>query len=257
MILRNSNKPKGFSGNALRAWGFSFLLLGIAGQSIIQNQILGLGSVTPQQLLEAMDADPAMMSLATVALIFQAIQTCATPLFAFLLTEGLLHTSNKTNYLIRVALVAAASELPYNLAMNGTLLDLSSRNPAFGLVLSMVMILLYERFEEKKLVNTLIKAVITFAAILWAKMLGIHDGNCMVLLCATFWGFRNKPNYRNMAACAAACLCSLFSTFYLASPMAVMALYMYNGEPGERNQKVNYAAYPVALLCFGLIAKFL
>lgn len=257
MNLRNTNKPRGFSANALRVWGFSFLLLGIAGQSIIQNQILGLGSVSTQELLGAMDSNPAIMGLATVALIFQAIQTCAAPLFAFLLTEGLIHTSNKRNYLTRVLLVAVISEIPYNLAMNGTILDFSSRNPVFGLVLAMIAVMLYQRFPEKKFVNVLIKIAITLAAILWANMLGIQDGNCLVVLTATFWAFRNKPTYRNMAGVAAACICSMFSTFYLASPMAVMALYLYNGESGQRNRIVNYAAYPVVLLCVGLIAFFL
>lgn len=257
MIPNNPSKPKGISGNALRTWGYFFLLLGIAGQSIIQNQILGLGSVTTQELLTAMESNPAIMGLATLALVFQAIQTCATPIFAFLLVEGFLHTSNVKNYLIRVLAVALIAELPYNLAMSGSLLDFSGRNPVFGLVLCMVTLMLYGRYQEKGAKSFAIKAAITLAAIVWAKMLSIQDGECLLVLTATFWGFRNKPNYRNMAGMAAACLCSLFSMYYLAAPMALMAIYMYNGQPGDRNRIVNYGAYPAILLIVGLIAIFL
>lgn len=257
MLSKNTNKPKGISGNALRTWGFLFLILGIAGKSVIQNQILGLGSVTTAELLEAMERDPAIMVFVTLALVLQAVQTCAAPIFAFLLAEGFIHTSNFKNYLIRVLVLALVCELPYNLAMSGSLIDLSSRNPVFGLVLCLIMMMLYSRYQEKGAVNIVIKTVVTLASILWANMLGIDDGACLVLLTATCWGFRNKPNYRNMSVMAAACVCSLFSMYYLASPMAVMALYLYNGEKGDQNRTVNYAAYPTILLCVGLVSLFL
>lgn len=257
MIPNNPSTPKGLSGNALRTWGYLFLFFGIAGQSIIQNQILGLGSVTPAELMAAWDADPSIMGFATLALVFQAIQTCAAPIFAFLLVEGFLHTSNFKNYVIRVAVLAVVSELPYNLAMSGSLIDLSSRNPLFALALGLIVMKLFSRYQEKGAANIVIKAVIALAAFVWAKMLGIADGAPLVLLTVAFWAFRNKPNFRNMAGCAAAALCSLFSMFYICSPMGVMALYMYNGEVGNKNPKVNYAAYPVILLCVGLVAKFI
>ena len=257
MIPNNPSKPKGFSGNALRTWGCLFLFFGIAGQSIIQNQILGLGSVTPAELMAAWDADPSIMGFATLALVFQAIQTCAAPIFAFLLVEGYLHTSNFKNYLTRVAVLAVVSELPYNLAMDGSLIDLSSRNPVFALALGLIVMKLFDRYQEKGAANIAIKVAIGLAAFIWAKMLGIADGAPLVLLTIAFWAFRNKPNFRNMAGCAAAALCSLFSMFYICSPMGVMTLYMYNGEVGNKNPKVNYAAYPLMLLCLGLVAKFI
>lgn len=176
MIPNNPRKSKGLTGTALRAWGIAFLALGIAGQSIIQNRILGLGSVSTAELLEAMNSDPSIYGLATAALVFQALQTCAAPIFSFLLVEGFLHTSNQKNYLIRVCAAALISELPYNLAMSGTILDFSSRNPLFGLALCLVMMMLYSRYQEKGFSNTAIKAVISVASFVWAKMLGIDSG---------------------------------------------------------------------------------
>lgn len=257
MLPNNPSKPKGFSGNAIRTWGYLFLLMGIAGQSIIQNRVLGLNTMTTTELFAAWDADPAIMPLVTMALVFQAIQTCAAPIFSFLLVEGFTHTSNVKNYLIRVIGAALISELPYNLAMGGQWLDLSSRNPVFGLVLGMITLIFYAQYQEPTLKNRALKVVITLAAMVWGKMLGIQDSFCLVLLTITFWGFRNKPNFRNLAAMIAASLCTLSSMFYLASPMAVLALYKYNGEKGPRNKAFNYAVYPIALLCFGLIAKFI
>lgn len=257
MLSKDNSRSRGITGNALRTWGYVFLLMGIAGQSIIQNRILGLGSVTTEELLALMDANPALLGLATMALVFQAVQTCAAPIFAFLLVEGFCHTSSIRKYLIRVFCVALASEIPYNLAMGGTWLDFSTRNPVFGLVLGMVMMIYYTRYQEPGMRNLCIKALITFAALLWAAMLKVSDGACLVLLTATFWGFRNKPSYRNLAATACCGACGLFDLFYLASPMSVLALHMYNGEPGSKNRAFNYAVYPLILLCCGIAVRFI
>ena len=171
--------------------------------------------------------------------------------------EGFIHTSNVKNYLIRLTAVALISELPYNLAMGGKWLDLSSRNPVFGLVLGMITLMFYAQYQQPTMMHRALKAVITLAAMIWGKMLGIQDSFCLILLIITFWGFRNKPNYRNLAAMIAASLCTLSSMFYLASPMAVLALFKYNGEPDPRNKAFNYAVYPLALLGFGLIGKLI
>lgn len=258
MNLNQSSKPKGLSGNALRTWGFLFLLLGVAGQGIIQNQILGIGHVSLEELEAAWDADSSIMGLATLALVCQALQCCAAPIFAFLLVEGFTHTSDYHKYLLRVTGLALISEIPYNLAAAGTLVDVSSRNPVFGLALSLLMLKFYAMYPEKSAKHLLIKTAVLLAALVWTLMLGISDGIPLVLLSWVYWVFRKKPSIRNLAGCVMAALCSVvYSLFYIVAPMGVLALYTYNGEPGNRSKGVNYAAYPVMLLTLGLVTKLL
>ena len=78
-------KPSGLNSNALRAWGMAFLALGVVGRCILQNRLLCLGQVSPMELVEAMQNSGAVMVLATAALVLQAVETCAVPIFAFLL----------------------------------------------------------------------------------------------------------------------------------------------------------------------------
>ena len=257
MTLNRSDRPSGITGNALRTWGYVFLLMGIAGQSLIQNHLLGVGSVTTTQLMEILNADSSMMILATIALVCQAVSTCAVPIFAFLLVEGFLHTSDWKRYLTRVSLMALAAEIPYNLAMSSKLIDLSSRNPAFGLVLSFVLMLLFRRYSEKKPANVLLRIVFVVAAVLWSRMLSIADAGAMVIMTTAYWAFRNRPNFRTLVACGAAGMCVTMSMFYLMAPMSAFAINMYNGEPGTQNRAFNYAAYPLTLLCFGVAVLFL
>lgn len=255
--LARQEKRNGITRTALRLWGMFFAAVGVAGEAILQHRILGMGTVSSQQLFDAMAADSGLMIVATVALVLQAMQTCAVPIFTFLLVEGFQHTKDPVKYLLRVLGVAVISELPYNLAMGGSLWVTASRNPVFGLVMSLVMLLIFKRFEGKGFVKLMMKLLVTAAAILWCSMLKIQEGQCCVLMVALLWASRNMKHMRNIAACGAAACCSVFSPFYLASPMGVLAIFGYRGERGEENRLVNYLAYPVLLLAVGLAGNFL
>ena len=97
-----NNASFGITGNALHTWGMLFAALGIVGKSILQNRLLMVGQVSPQTLLLAMQESGSTMFIATLALVLQALETCAVPIFAFLLVEGYRHTSGFQKYILRV-----------------------------------------------------------------------------------------------------------------------------------------------------------
>lgn len=251
--LSANTAPQGITSSALRVWGLLFLALGIVGRGIIQTHILGIGQLSPQQLLEAMTASRMTMILVTVSLVLQAMETCAAPIFAWLLVTGVEHTSDFWKYVLRVLGLAVLSELPYNLAIGGQLLSVESRNPVFALALGMIMLYFYRRYAGKALGLTLIRLVVTVAGILWGQMLKVDFGAPMVLMIAVLWGFRKKPLYRNFAGAAASVVCTLFSPFFLAAPMGFLAVHFYNGEKGDSSPVVNYLAYPMLLLAAALV----
>ena len=239
------NKRRGLSATALRTWGFLMLLLGLAGRGLIQNGMLDLSNRTGQELLEAMNQSKEVTILVSVSLVLTAVEACAAPIFAFLTVEGFQKTHSFKNYILRVLLVAALTEIPYNLAMSGNILDFETRNPVFGVVLCLILLYFYRYCGEKSVKNTFIKGVVSVAAILWGQMLGIEYGSFLALLTAVLWRLRDKPMYRPFAGCAAAVLGSILSPLYITSPMGFLAVHFYNGEKGEENRLVNYLAYPV------------
>lgn len=251
-----TNQDKGLTAAGVRKFALVFLVLGIVGRSVLQNRFLGMSDGSAQ-LLDTLMNMPDGMLIATLALIIQLVETCAVPLFCFLLVEGVVHTSDFMKYLTRLAILAVAAEIPYNLAYSGKLLDIGSRNPAFGLVLSMVMIYFYQRYADKSAKNIFIKVLVTLAAFVWTAMLGIEHGNCCVLIVAVLWAFRAKPIYRNIAGCSATVVCTVFSMFYLAAPMSFLIIHFYNGEKGESSRKLDYLAYPVALAVIGIASMLL
>lgn len=257
--MENQNqttRPSGLSGRGLRIWGMIFILAGVVGRSIFQNQLLGMGQMSGQELLALMNATEDAMLYATIALILQAVQSCAIPIFSFLLLEGFLHTASFKKYVLKVVGLAVISEIPFNLAMGGKLMDMSSRNPVFGLVVCLVVLYLFRHYSEVSMQNRLIKAIVIFAALIWSTMLKIDSAAAMIIVVCVLWAFRKKALFRNIAGCTAAVVCTVISPFYLASPMGFMAVHFYNGEPDEGHWLIRYLAYPVLLLAVALIALF-
>lgn len=256
-LARREEYRDGISRSALRFWGLLFACLGLAGRAIIQNGLLNMGNISNDQLLEAMMSSSQTMVYATLALVLQAVEACAIPIFAFLLVEGVQHTSNLDKYLVRVVAIAALCELPYNLAMSGDLWDTSSRNPVIGLAFGMAMLYLFRLYGGNSIGRRLLRLVITAAAVLWPMMLQVQDGACCVIMVAVLWLCREKKQYRTFIGCAAGACCSLLSPFYLAIPMGFMPIHFYRGRQGDENKAVNYLAYPALLLAVGLAVKFI
>ena len=244
----NEQKPtRGISAAALRNWGYLFLLLGVAARAVIQNGLLNLQGMTTQQLLEALQASNDTRALATVSLVMQALEACAIPIFAFLLVEGFCHTANFGKYLGRVALVALVSEIPYNLAMGGNFFVTASRNPAFALVLGLIVLWFYRYYGGKSAKNIFINIVVTLAAALWCGMLGIEHGVFTIVLVAAAWFTHGKP-MRTLVCAIVSALGVMFSMLYLTAPVSALAIHYYNDEKGESSRVFNLLCYPAMLL---------
>lgn len=249
------HQPKGLSRQALRIWGLVFLAIGIAGQAVVQNKMLGVGTLSIEELTKLLEGSD-QFAMATVALVIQFVQACAIPVFAFLLVDGFQRTSSLKNYLLRVLGLAVLSELPYNLAMSGKWLDLNSRNPVFALALGLVMLYIFNYYSGWKVKNVAIKIVTLILAVLWVDMLRIVDGMGIVIVVASLWALRNKRALQIFGGCGIMFLCSAFSPFYLLAPVVFLTVYFYNDEIGDDNKLINYLAYPALLLAIGMLAKY-
>ena len=240
-------KKAGLSCLALRSVGFILLLAGAVGKAVFENTLLGDGGLDSSL----------SMTYAAAALSLQAISTAAVPVFVFLLLQGFENTKSIKKYLLRLTALAAISEIPYNLAMSGRLLDSDSRNPVFALVLCLSMLYFYGRYGEKGAKNTAVKAVVTLCAFSWALILSVDEGIPVILLCAVLFAFRKKESFCFFAGTAALAICTAVSPFYMFSPFAFILLHFYNGNRGGENTLVNYLSYPAMLLCVGAAAMMI
>ena len=256
-LSRHNDKPRGMSAAAIRFSGYMCLLMGIVGKGVIQNGILGIGTATTQELMAILGQSSSMMTLATVSIVLQGLEACAVPVFAYLLVEGFQKTSSYKNYLIRMILVAALSEIPYNLAFGGKILVTGSCNPVIAMVICLLMLYFYRYCGARSARNTAIKTVVTVSAILWSGMLGIEHGAFLVMMTAIFWLMRGKPSVRLLAGCGVSAAAMLISPFNITAPFGCMLLYLYNGEKGDSNRVINLLCYPLMLLAAGVASLYL
>ena len=255
--LSNTEHSSGLSCRGLRIWGLMLALAGIVARGILQNRVLNLGDLSNDQLLALLDSTGDAMTVATVSLVLQILEPCAVPIFAWLLVTGVRHTENLKNYAVRVTLLAILCEPLYNLALGGKLFGYAPVNPVGGLVLAMIMLDFFRRYEGKSAKNIAIRVAVAAAAMVWAPMLRIEFGGSIVLITAVLWLTRSKPVLQNLCGAAAAMVCCVTNIFFMIAPLVFLAIYYCNGEKGEQNRVVNYLAYPVILLAVGLAGVFL
>lgn len=254
----SERRSKGLNRNGLRTWAMLIAISGLIGRGLIQHHVLGLEGLNSDQLLAVLN-DPNMMVLATVSLVLQVVETLALPMFALMLAEGFVHTSDLKQYALRVTGCALLSELPFNLLMHGRLFDMTSQNPVFGMVLGIVVLNFFRQYEGKGMKNFLIRFLVVVLAAVWVRMLRIDMGIPLILVLWPMYVFREKPMYRNLVAAAMAIVSSLTSMFFIMAPMGCLMLHIYNGEKGEEepSRVLVYLAYPVILLALALGAMYL
>ncbi|MDO5134690.1 MAG: TraX family protein [Eubacteriales bacterium] len=88
---------------------------------------------------------------------------CAFPIFCFLLTEGFLHTHSRVKYGRNLLLFACISEIPWNLAQNGTLFYPDKQNVFFTLFLGYLAFCAMEYFSERPVLS-LLSIILLYAA---------------------------------------------------------------------------------------------
>ena len=219
--------------------------------------------------------------------LLRIIGRSAFPIFCFLLVEGLLHTSSRGKYLLRLLLFSFLSEIPFNLALFGGLRNANHQNVFFTLTIGLAVIwgmdeilhsdhLLrfrekglrfheknrlfhekYRRFLQKKggLPSELL-SILPYAFCLLLVLLGaglaslLHTdyGAVGVLLIVLFYCFRKHHILATFLGWSL-----LSATLYLESysfPAFLLSLF-YNGKRGflrGRAKYLFYFFYPLHLL---------
>lgn len=231
----------------LKWYGCITMLFYTLSMSVIQNGMLHVNRYSNTVLREMWAADPELMMLSSWAAVFQLLGGLAIPVFAFLLVEGFLHTKNYRNYLLRMAVFAVISEIPYDLAMSSTLFDWGSQNMLLTLTVCLVMLYGLKMFEASRLVQGLI----VIAAVFWSSLVKSQFGLCMVLLVAVYYILRKNPKAKMW-------LGGIIGLLYITGPISNFVLSRYNGELGKTWNKYGfYCLYPLHLLVLGVVTSLI
>ncbi len=171
------------------------------------------------------------------------------PIFCFLLTEGFFHTRNRINYLIRLALFALISEVPFDIAIKGVLLEFHSQNVFFTLALAFAAMIVAD--YQKTNPTYLLAAVIVFP--LAAELIHSDYGSIGVISILLLYLRKSGKNLSLWMCYLPLLAVSYSSPIQAACIFSVFFLMAYNGEKGHGPKYLFYLAYPAHFLLLYVI----
>ena len=188
-------------------------------------------------------------------LIMRCIGRLAFPIFVFLLVEGFQHTSNVKKYLFRLGAFALISEIPFDLALNGKLLEFSYQNVFFTLFLGLLAIYLISMAEKalagRPILQSFLSGVIALVISLMAVILRTDYDYRGVLLIVAFYIFRRSKILMSLALLFV--VGYLFGDIETFAALAIIPIAFYNGEKGKSMKYFFYIFYPAHLLLLAAI----
>lgn len=175
----------------------------------------------------------------------RAIGRLAFPIYCFLLVEGYIHTRDVKKYGIRLFLSALISEIPFDLAFSGSVIDMGYQNVFFTLVIGLMALYIIDHAK-----NPGLQAVLLLAAMMAAELLKTDYSWAGVAAIAVIYAVREKKLWQAVAG-------GMMFAWEMPAPAAFVPIYFYNGKRGISMKYLFYLFYPAHLLVLVVIRYFI
>ena len=179
--------------------------------------------------------------------IMRMIGRISFPLFAFLITEGFIHTHDRNRYGLNLAVFAFISEIPWMLLRTVTA-GIYEHNVFFTLLLGYAGLCITETFKENRKLSVVCLATLTLASVVINADYGIMGFAFIILL----YALRKEPILQAIIGTG------MFQNTWIAG-LAFIPINMYNGERGFIKGKISkylfYSIYPLHLLILYFINR--
>ena len=192
----------------------------------------------------------------------------AFPIYAFLITEGYVHTHNVKKYAGRLLAFALLSEIPFDYAFFGTFFYAKYQNVFFTLTLGLAAMVCLDMAAgkngtelswEQQMRRSGIGKVLLVVIMIAAEAACTDYGAFGVLMILLFYWFRNQKGTCVLVTCAALIAYGFLGGFQIEGFAALSWIFIgnYNGEKGKYPLPsiVFYAAYPIHLLILGVLVR--
>ncbi len=180
----------------------------------------------------------------------------AFPLFALLISEGFIKTSNRRRYFFRLTTFAIYSHIPYIFMIRAGGGVGYQINIFFTLSAGLLCLILLDKYK-----NIFIRVFIVGFALLVAMYFRFEYGAYGILLILSSYLFIKSHTKGLMAILPISLTNAFYRAYYLGTYLQVYALaaipfmYMYNGQKGpDGYRNWFYYIYPVHMLAIALLA---
>lgn len=192
------------------------------------------------------------------AMWLRCIGRLAFPIYAFLITEGYVHTHNVRRYMLRLGLLALVSEIPFNLAVSNTITNPGSQNIFWTLLLGLLAIWAMDLCRQRLPVHLWSLSLLPVPVACVAAVVLNTDYNCYgVLIICLFYVARQQPL---MQFVSIGVLQYLMGYIQLWGQLAFVPIFLYNGKKGRSGKLLQwlfYFYYPVHLLILAILARYI
>ena len=248
---RRSLLPK-ISDNTLKLIGAILMTLYFFSVAVLQNGVLRVNDYTPAQLNDLLAADPEAMLWASIASLAEVVGMIPISIFAYLLVQGVVHTSNMRRYALSVLAFALISEMPYDLAVYGRVWSWESQNTLWTVFITLAVLWLMRYTEGRGIMTYVLSAVAALGGCLWTILFRCKFGWGFVLIASVLYLLRRHRALSLIAGLGA-------SLSYLTPAMGFIFIAFSNGERRADDSLLGkyayYVYYPVILLLMALWAR--
>ena len=192
----------------------------------------------------------------------RAVGRLSFPIFAFLLTEGYVHTKSFSKYFLRLLVLALFSEVIYDYVFYGSFVYRGANNIFFTLALGLLTLFLLDKSKSlikiyfKDKVDLFIILPITYLLIivimgLMGEFFNFSYGMLGILVISFFYLFKdNFPLVVISVSLSTLILGEGVQYFLLFS---LILIYFYNKKLGKKCKLFFYLYYPLHILVLGFI----
>lgn len=257
-MANNSLKaPRRFAtGDLLKVVAAMLMVQASVGASLIEHTMLSLDTIDSSRAEALLDSGGGLA--VGLAFLFRIWANVAWPIYAFLGVQGFLYTSSTKGYLIRVAIFALVSEIPYDLAMSGQWFNWADQNGMLSLLIGLVGLTLSEELSRRSK-SYMPRVAMLVGCTLWAWLLRTQFGHFVVPAMFAFFYLEEREMLRSLVVVALGLLVAPSSglmalTVIIPAALACLLLHWYNDRPPIINKWVWYGLYPLHLLILGIVA---
>lgn len=194
--------------------------------------------------------------------LLRAVGRLSFPIFAFLLTEGYVHTKSFSKYFFRLLVLALISEVIYDYVFYGSFIYIGANNIFFTLALGLLTLFLLDKskglikryFKDK--VDLVIILPITYLLIivimgLMGEFLNFSYGMLGILVISFFYLF--KDNFPLVVISVSLSTLIFGEGMQYFSLFSLILIYFYNKKLGKKCKVFFYLYYPLHILVLGVI----
>ncbi len=276
-MTNNSQPQSGFPANFLKIFAAMTMLIDHAALTLVYAKLakfpeylsLIFSADTTQEQISALPAD--YLNLYSTYTVMRLVGRIAFPIFAFLVFEGFMHTSDYKRYLLRVGICALVAEIPFNLIVTQAApiygsTDVTTsvfypqhQNTVFTLFLALLMLYGMKRFETADILpkaafkQWIAQLFCVIVACILSVLLRTDYSYIGILFIAMLYFFRTNKKMQILFGCI------VFLSTNIASLLAFVPIAMYNGKiiRSKKFKYFFYIFYPAHLLILFLLSILL